>query len=347
LIEIDGARKSGSGTLVRSAVALCSLTNQPMRMFRIREKREKPGLRPQHLKAVKACAQLCSGSLEGAEIGSREIVYYPGKSICNGVFEWDIGTAGSATMMALTLVPLALFAGMRSHFTIRGGLFQDFAPTALHMERVLLPLLRHMGAKVDLQMIRPGYTPKGNGELGISVESAGMPLRPFEKTRRGEILKIRGVSLASNLEREAVCRRMAERGRELLAQEGWDAEIETVDDSTAVQKGAALLLWAETEGGCLLGFDMAGKLGRSSEAIARNVVKGLFADIATGATVDRFAADQLILFAGLAAGRSRYIVPCLTDHMESNLWLIEKILGARTGFKDNLIWIDGIGFFGK
>ena len=95
---------------------------------------------------------------------------------------------------------------------------------------------------------------------------------------------------------------MADKGRELLAQEGWDAEIEAIEDSTAIQKGAALLLWAETEGGCLLGFDMAGKLGRSSEAIAKNVVRGLLSDISTGATVDRFAADQLILFAGLAAG---------------------------------------------
>ena len=75
-------------------------------------------------------------------------------------------------MMASTLIPLALFAGMRSHFTIRGGLFQDFAPTALHMEKVLLPLLMQMGAKIDLKMIRPGYTPKGNGELSVSVESA-------------------------------------------------------------------------------------------------------------------------------------------------------------------------------
>jgi RNA 3'-terminal phosphate cyclase (ATP) len=120
-----------------------------------------------------------------------------------------------------------------------------------------------------------------------------------------------------------------------------------MEDATAVQKGAALLLWAETEGGCLLGSDMAGKRGRSSESIARSVVDGLLTGISTGATVDRFAADQLILFAGLASGRSRYIVPWLTDHMASNLWLIEKILGARTEFKENLISIDGIGFFRK
>jgi RNA 3'-terminal phosphate cyclase (ATP) len=347
LIEIDGSKKSGSGTLVRLAVALCSLTNQPMRIVRIREKREKPGLRPQHLKAVEACAQLSSGRLEGAEIGSRELVYYPGKSIGNGVFHWDIGTAGSATMMAFTLIPLVLFAGGGSQFTIRGGLFQDFAPSALHMKNVLLPLLRQMGAEVELKIVRPGYTPKGNGELSVWVESANAPLRPFEKVQRGEIRKIQGVSLASHLERESVARRMAETSCKLLAREGCSPQIEIVEDDTAVQKGAALLLWAETEGGCLLGFDMAGKLGRSSEVIAQSVVEGLLADIATGAAVDRFAADQLIVFAGLASGQSRYMVPRLTDHIESNLWLIEKILGAGTEFKENLICIDGIGFFGK
>jgi len=347
LIEIDGAEKSGSGTLVRFAVALCSLTSQPMRMVRIREKREKQGLRPQHLLAVKACAQLSSGRLEGAEVGSKEITYYPGGSISSGVLEWDIGTAGSATMLAFTLIPLALFAGTRTRFTIRGGLFQDHAPTAFHMEKVLVPLLGQMGARVSLKMIRPGYVPKGNGQLDVSVEPAKAPLKAFAKTQRGEIRRIQGISLASHLAKQSVAQRMAERSRELLAQEGYTPCIDIVEDTSAVQSGAALLLWAHSTGGCLLGFDRAGKRGRSSESIAQSVVEGLLTDISTGATVDRFAADQLILFAALARGQSRYIVPSLTDHIESNLWLIEKILGAGTEVKENLISIDGIGFFRK
>ncbi|HIJ75164.1 MAG TPA: RNA 3'-phosphate cyclase [Deltaproteobacteria bacterium] len=347
MIEIDGAEKSGSGTLVRFAVALCSLTNQPMRMVRIREKREKQGLRPQHLVAVKACAQLSSGRLEGAEVGSKEITYYPGGSISAGVWEWNIGTAGSATMMAFTLIPLALFGGTETRFTIRGGLFQDHAPTAFHMGKVLAPILGQMGAKVSLKMIRPGYVPKGNGELDVTVEPAKAPLRALVKTKRGEIRWIQGISLASHLAKQSVAQRMAERSRELLAQEGYTPCIDIVEDTSAVQSGAALLLWAHSTGGCLLGFDRAGKRGRSSESIAQSVVEGLLTDISTGATVDRFAADQLILFAALARGQSRYIVPSLTDHIESNLWLIEKILGAGTEVKENLISIDGIGFFRK
>jgi RNA 3'-terminal phosphate cyclase (ATP) len=347
MIEIDGAEKSGSGTLVRVAVALCSLTGQPLHMVRIRGKREKRGLRPQHLVAVKACARLSSGKLEGAEVGSGEISYYPGEKISAGVFEWDIGTAGSATMMACALIPLGLFAGTGTHFTIRGGLFQDHAPTAFHMERVLLPLLGRMGAKVSMKTIRPGYVPKGMGELEVSVEPAKAPLRAFEKTQRGDVCRIDGISLASHLARQSVARRMAERSRELLELRGFSAEIDIIEDASAVQSGAALLLRAEGEDGCLLGFDRAGKRGRSSESIAESVVEGLLADLATGAAVDRFVADQLILFAGLARGQSRYTVPRLTDHIESNLWLIEKILRCGAEVKGNLICIDGIGFFRK
>ena len=345
MIEIDGAQKSGSGALVRVAVALCSLLDRPMRMFRIREKREKQGLRPQHLLAVKACASLTSGRLEGAETGAREFSYYPGGKLNAGVFQWDIGTAGSATMMALTLVPAALFARGSTRFKIRGGLFQDNAPTAFHMQKVLLPLLGRMGAKVSLRVVRPGYVLKGEGELEVMVEPLPAPLKPFEMMQRGDIVGIQGISMASHLAEQSVARRMAGRSRELLVKKGFDPKIEIIEESSAVQSGAALFLGAESSTGCLLGFDMAGKRGRSSESIAERVVSGLLEDLQTGAAVDRFLADQLIPFAGLAKGRSRFFVPRRTDHIESSLWLIEKILGSRTEFKENLICIDGIGFF--
>jgi RNA 3'-terminal phosphate cyclase (ATP) len=347
MIEIDGAQKSGSGTLVRVAAALCSLTGQPMHMVRIRWKRAKQGLRPQHLVALRACARISSGKLEGAEVGSGEIFYYPGDKIGTGDFEWDIGTAGSATMLACALIPLGLFARARTRFRIRGGLFQDHAPTAFHTEMVLLPLLEQMGAKIDMKIMRPGYVPKGQGELELSVQPAKTPLRAFEKTLRQDIRKIDGISLASHLEGQLVARRMAERGRELLEQRGFIPEIDINEDASAVQSGAALLLRAESEDGCVLGFDMAGKRGRSSESIAEKVVKGLLVDLATGATVDRFASDQLIPFAGLADGQSRYVAPRITEHIESNLWLIEKILKCGTKVEGNLICIDGIGFFRK
>jgi len=163
MIYVDGGQKSGSGTIVRFAVGLATLLGEELHLTNIRAKREKPGLRPQHLKAVQALQQICRGSLDGGEVGSKEIRFEPGGRLKGGNYEWDIGTAGSTTLLTMTLLPAALFSTGTMHFKISGGLFQDFAPSAYYMQHVLSPLLRKMGIIATLSIIRPGYVPRGGG----------------------------------------------------------------------------------------------------------------------------------------------------------------------------------------
>jgi RNA 3'-terminal phosphate cyclase (ATP) len=343
MIEIDGSMFSGSGTLLRYAAALATIKREPLHMVRIRFKRPKPGLRPQHLLAVKACCALSSGHVQGAEVGSQEIVYYPGKKLTGGNLDFDIGTAGSATMLAFTLIPPALFAEQPSRFSITGGLFQDFAPSFFHMQSVLLPLLRQMGAHVDLKMDRPGYVPKGEGRLTMKVRPLTRPLKPLHMLKQGTVKKIHGIALASHLAEQNVSRRMAERSSRILHERGYESEIRALDDNTAVQKGAALILWAKSNTGCLLGADQAGKPRRRSESIADSVARSLLEDLESGACTDRYLADQLILFAGLAERDTEYIIPKVTEHVRSNLWLVETILGVRTELKGLGVSIEGTG----
>jgi RNA 3'-terminal phosphate cyclase (ATP) len=342
MIEIDGSMHSGSGTVFRYAVALAAILGQPLCIRHIRARRAQPGLRPQHLQALRACATFCGGSLRGDEVASREIVFRPGRSRTGGAYRFDIGTAGSATMLAFTLIPLALYAETPSRFFLSGGLFQDFAPGAFHMRDILLPHLESMGARIRLIIERPGYVPKGGGSLTLEVEPIRSKLAPLQRLELGKVLRFRGTSLASNLADERVGERMAARCRELLAG-GAPVEIDVLEDSSARQKGAALFLRAETATGCLLGADRAGKPRRPSEAIAQFVASSLLEDLATGATVDRHMADQLILFAALAEGETRYRIPTMTDHVESNLWIVETMLGARTARDGNIITVGGIG----
>jgi len=342
MIEIDGSMHSGSGTVLRLAVALAALRAEPVRIRNIRARRQKPGLRPQHLQAVRACAAFCGGLLEGDEVGSRTVVFRPGRIREGGTFRFDIGTAGSATMLALTLIPLALHAGSPSRFSLTGGIFQDFAPGAFHMRDVLLAHLESMGARVRMAVERPGYVPKGGGRLTLEVEPLRSWLAPLQRLEPGEPRRFRGVALASHLAEEKVSERMAARCRELLAGDV-PVEIDVLWDSTAPQRGAALFLGAETTTGCILGADRAGKRGRRSEAIAEFVVSSLREDLAAGATVDRHLADQLIPFAALAGGTTRYRVPAMTDHVDSNLWLVETMLGVRTARGKSVISIEGIG----
>lgn len=343
MIEIDGSRYSGSGTVLRYSVALATLLRDTLHVRKIRAARPKPGLRPQHVLAARACAVLSGGSVEGDEVGSQEIVYRPGSRTCGGEFTFDIGTAGSATMLAFTLITPALYsAGCR--FTITGGLFQDFAPSAFHMQKVLLPVLARMGAEIRMEVFRPGYVPKGNGKLLLEVARLPQPLSPLRLLEQGRVTRSRGVSLASHLKEQKVAQRMAERSQRLLKKRNFETDIEIQEDTSAVQRGAALALWAETDSGAMIGADQAGKRGRRSEKIAGFVVKSLLEDLESGATVDRHLSDQLILFGALAGEVTEYAIPMMTDHVESNRWLVEKMLGARTSVDGRILRIEGVGF---
>ena len=351
MIEIDGATKSGSGTILRYAVSLASLLGEDLHLTNIRAKREKPGLRPQHLAALLACCEMTGGVLEGAEVGSREIFYYPGSSeIQKQNFFWDIGTAGSTTMMAFSILPLAIFSRTSHSFIISGGLFQDFAPSAYHLLHVLLPSLARMGVKAELKILQPGYVPQGQGKLQLITQpvdhntTGGISLQGISLLDPGSMQRLWGISLSSHLESQKVSQRMAETCRNLLRKVGFDVQFELIEDTSAVQKGAALFLSAQTRTGCIFGADMAGKVGRRAEQIGAQVAQMLLADLMSGATVDRHLADQLILFAGLARGATEYTIPYMTEHVETNLWLVRKILGAKTFQEGMRVRVEGIGF---
>jgi RNA 3'-terminal phosphate cyclase (ATP) len=343
-LHINGAEMSGSGTIVRYAVALCALAGRELHLTNIRARRDKPGLRPQHLRAVEAVRDLYGGRLEGAAVGASEILFRPGTAFRGGNHRWDIGTGGSAVMLALTILPPSVLAAAPASFHITGGLFQDFAPTAFHLRQVLLPLLHRMGADIRLEIVRPGYVPRGGGELYLEVRPAVGGLKPLVLSEQGRIESVSGIALSSHLSERRVGERMAAAAAKVFRTAGHETRIEVTEDTQSVQPGAALAAWAVTAAGCIIGSDQAGQPRRPAEHIGRHVARTLLADLAAGATVDRFAADQLVIFAALARGESTYRVPVVTEHLETNLWLVEKILGAKAGVENNVVRIHGVGF---
>jgi len=350
--QIDGGHKSGSGTIVRDAISFSVLTNENLHISNIRTKREQPGLRSQHLSGVEACRQICNGRIEGAEIGSKEVKFWPGEKLYGGDFYFDIGTAGSTALLTLTLLPIAIFCEKPAIFHITGGLFQDFAPSAYYLNHVLFPVLYQMGTNAELTIVRPGYYPKGHGLITVKTKPMKRPLRPVTFLEQGRISKINGWALSSMLESRKVSDRMAESCQMILTANGYNPAIKVAYDAkenpafskASLQAGASLVIWAKTSSGCLLGSDMAGALKRSAEVIGKLVAKNLLDDIHTGATVDRYLADQLIPFCALADGISEYLIPRVTQHVETRLWLVEEILGAKTRIENNRVTIEGIGY---
>jgi RNA 3'-terminal phosphate cyclase (ATP) len=340
MLDIDGAVLSGSGVIVRQAVAYAAVTGTAIRVRSVRARRPKPGLRPQHLCAVHAVRDLVGGELDGDHVGSGEFTFHPGQQRPRGHYRFDVGTAGSATALSLALLPVAATAVEPVELDLVGGLFQDRAPSAFHLQQVLAPLLGRMGLAVLVTMVRPGYVPTGGGIIRVEIRPSG-PLKALVADRQAPVLRIWGTALSSHLQQRQVSRRMAEAARYVLATAGYEAVIEELEDTAAAQPGACLALVAELADGMRLGADRAGAPGRSAERIGRSAAGQLLDEIRSDAVLDRYASDQIIAFAALADGRTRVRLAAVTDHVRTGLWLAEVFGLGPVHLSGHVLTIDG------
>ena len=329
MLEIDGSQKSGSGTILRLAVALAAIVNSPLHICNIRKKRRQPGLKPQHLEAVLTAAKLCNAKVKGATLGSEELWFTPGE-IRGGEIHAEIGTAGSIPMLIMTVLPICILARQPVNLHIsKGGTDVQHSPTTNYLANVLLPTLRRMGLEAAITVHKCGYYPKGMGEATLKVQPS-KELRPIRLEEFGKIKEVAGVSTCTFLADRRVAERQAEEAERLLKEEGLHPKIRTVNDfSNPLQKGSSIVLWAETDTGALLGGDAIGEIGKPSEAVAREAAGSLIAEIKAEATVDVHLADLLVPYVALAHGESVYLTRMVTDHVEANMWLATEILGVN------------------
>ena len=196
MIEIDGSQGEGGGQVLRTALTLSLLTGQPFRMVKIRQGRPKPGLLRQHLTAVNAAAALGDAHTTGTDIGSRELMFSP-RQLRGGMYEFRIGTAGSATLVLQAVLPALLAAEAPSHLILEGGTHNPGAPTFDYLDQVYLPVLRRMGAEVEAKLKAYGFYPAGGGRIAVQVSPS--PLRPLELVERGASRGEELTVLAANL----------------------------------------------------------------------------------------------------------------------------------------------------
>ena len=329
LIEVDGSQKSGSGTILRLSVALASILGKPLHIYNIRQNRPQPGLRPQHLEAVLTAAKLCEAQVKGAKLTSRELWFTP-KEVRGGKFEAEIGTAGSIPMLLMTVLPICLFAKKIVSLHIsKGGTDVSNSPTINYMRNVFLPVLKRMGVNAAITVHKYGYYPKGMGEVTLTVEPC-MELQPLRLEEFGILKAVKGVSVCTFLTDRKVAERQAAAANNYLKAKGFAADIQIINDwSNPLQKGSSLVLWAETDKGALLGADAIGELKKTSEAVGVEAVEKLYAEVSAKATVDVHLADMLVPYIALAKGSSAYLTRTVSDHLETNIWLAQTLLGVK------------------
>jgi RNA 3'-terminal phosphate cyclase (ATP) len=345
VIEIDGSQKSGSGTILRLSVALAAIQGLKLHIYNIRQNRPQPGLKPQHLEAVLTAARLCDAELEGAHLNSRELWFKP-KKVTGGKIEAEIGTAGSIPMLLMTVLPICVFAenAVLLHVS-KGGTDVSHSPTINYMRYVLLPTLKRMGIRASLTVHKYGYYPKGMGEVTITLEPCKSP-QPVSLDNFGRIKTIKGVSVCTFLAERRVAERQAQAANDYLKEKGYKADIQIINDkSNPLQKGSSLVLWAETDTDAILGADAIGELRKTSETVGREAAEKLYMEISAKPTVDAHLADMLVPYVALAKGKSAYLTRTISEHLETNIWLAEKILNVKFNVEkvDGLYRIEKVG----
>jgi len=323
MLEIDASYGEGGGQLLRTAVALAAITGTAVHLTAIRAGRDKPGLAPQHLAAVRAVAETCGAQVEGLELRAQELSFTPG-AIKPGNFNFDIGTAGSITLLLQALLPVLLAAPGPSEVIVRGGTDVRAAPPLDYFSHVLLHLLRRMGAEVRLDARRRGYFPRGGGEVVVAIAPA--KLQPLKLESAGLLTAIRGIAHVANLPLH-VATRMRDAALVRLADIGRKAHIETrvLDAGQAIGQGGAIVLWAQTQGSTL-GAGRVAERGLRAEVLGEAAAAELQADLSCGAAVDTHAADQLLIYAALAGGESHFTARELSRHAQTAMWLISRFL---------------------
>lgn len=327
-LEVDGSHGEGGGQLTRLAVALAAMTGRSLHLTRIRAARDKPGLRAQHLAAVRAVAVLCAGSLEGDVVGSAELRLRPGR-IRGGTFRFEVGTAGSMALVMQAVLPVLLRAGTPSRVTITGGTDVPKAPPLDYLRLVFLPLLARMGAEVGIDVVRRGYYPRGGGEVQVQV-AGGVPLAPLRLVEPGALQAFSGVAHVAHLPAH-IAERMAAATRGWLGEPGSPGvTIQVLGDAEACGPGGAIVVAARMEN-TVLGAGTVAQRGVPAERLGGEVGQELRLDLDSGATVDVHAADQLLIYAAQAPGPSVLTVRRVSQHATTVMWLIEQFLPVRFG----------------
>lgn len=297
-------------------------------MVKIRANRDKPGLRPQHLKAVEAAAMLGEAEVTGGAPGSRELVFRPRDYVARDL-SIEIGTAGSTSLVLQTLhLPLAMRAESAVRVVLTGGTFNPKAPAYPFLNRTWRGLLAEFGMPVALAMPSAGFYPRGGGQLDAWIEPATP--RAWIKVDRKPLVRIRGVAGVSNL-REGIAERMRDRALQRLEQRGLtsDLTIETARWPSPGQ-GAAIALFAEHEDAVPATFVGLGERGKPAEDVADEAVDALLAyEAVDHAVVDPHSADQILLPLAMVEGRSLYTVSEVTEHLRTNAATIASFLERR------------------
>lgn len=326
-IVINGSHGEGGSALLRTALCMSALTQQPTRIHNVRGATRKPGLTAEDLTAIRALAMSCNAEVVGDELESQDLQFHPRRQPRPVNHQFDIAShekgavPGNAVVVLETLLPVLARSGSYSHLTVAGETYNRNALTYDYFQRVTLQAHRAQGIYADPSLHWAGFGYAGKGEVSLEIEPSvpnGLQWESRGESRLfGAVMAVAG--LADHVQR---------RGKERLMQLARGAQIElevAVQEVRSRAQGAFVTLWGEFECGLGGGTAMGAK-GLPMEAVVDTAFAEFERWLQSEATVDAFLADQLIIPAALADAETSYRTPLVTRRLTTISRVVKQFL---------------------
>ncbi len=336
MITLDGSQGEGGGQIVRTALALSMLTQQPFQIINIRSGRQNPGLKTQHIACIDALEAISTSRAEHKGIGAAELTFYPGK-ITTHKHNIDIGTAGSITLVLQSLLLPLAFASKKSKLTLIGGTDVPNSMPIDYFTNVLTPALAPW-ANITTKLLQRGYMPEGQGMVELTLTPREKPLAFIRDSFLPTVL-IKGISHASkNLEPRHVAERQAREAELVLSKLHVPVQISS-EYAPTPSTGSGITIWAvcgEDEHAIQLGASSLGNRKISAQQVGAHAAQNLIAAIHAGTPTDKHLADNLISWLGVT-GEGQIYVEEITNHTHSAIQVTEQFLPVQFEITSNYI----------
>ncbi len=323
LIQIDGSQGEGGGQMLRTSLALSIFLMKPFEMINIRANRPNPGIQAQHLKAIEASSVISNAIVEGAIIKSNWVRFFP-VEIKHGNFKFDIGTAGSTSLVLQTIYLPLSFATGTSNLTITGGTHVSWSPTFDYIKNCWIYFMKRIGLKIDVELKRAGFYPHGGGEIKAVINPV-REINPLNLIERGELLGIQVYSAHTNLTDE-VAKRQAKAAEKILKNYG---KVEVIiDELDSYSKNTTIAITGIFENSVCC-YTNLGEKGKRAEFVAEEACEKFLKFLSSDSAVDEYMADQILLPLSLAPEVSEFTTPRLTNHLKTNIDVIKKFVDVE------------------
>ena len=343
MLKIDGSFGEGGGQILRTALALSMITQTPIEISNIRAGRKKPGLMRQHLVCVQAAKAISHATVTGDELGSQTLQFTP-HTVQSGDYHFDIGSAGSTTLVLQTILPPLLLAEHPSKVSIKGGTHNPLAPTADFLQYAFIPALANMGIKLELELMRAGFAPVGGGEIVAKIypieDNEHSP--NFSLIKRGQLLGVALVASELNLHID-IAKRELTSAEKCLLQKNYVAKEQLTQDVISLQgigEGNTCYAIVKNENHQEV-FTLLGEKGSSAENIGKRLAGLVNRYLASDACVDEYLTDQLLLPLAMLIDSKRFKSNCaqflarmISEHTRTQAVMIEKFLPVKIEFNE-------------